>query len=112
MLVKPSFRYPVVKVQNAGHARKPNILSRWDFFVKKDRPFSHAEIQPPEAGKPGWVYGAGTHLTPNRIWWPYAKPFIDYLARTSFMLQQGLFVADVCYYYGDQGDIYLYTAGG
>jgi len=59
--------------------------------------------QPPEAGKPGWVYGAGTHLTPNRIWWPYAKPFIDYLARCSLLLQQGLFVADVCYYYGDQG---------
>ena len=59
--------------------------------------------QPPEAGKPGWVYGAGTHLTPNLIWWSKAKPFIDYLSRCSFMLQQGLFVADVCYYYGDQG---------
>ena len=59
--------------------------------------------QPPEAGKPGWVYGAGTHLTPNITWWSKAKPFIDYLSRCSFMLQQGLFVADVCYYYGDQG---------
>ncbi|TKJ34998.1 MAG: hypothetical protein CEE38_16190 [Planctomycetes bacterium B3_Pla] len=59
--------------------------------------------QPPEAGKPGWVYGAGTHLTPNLTWWSKAKPFIDYLSRCSFMLQQGLFVADVCYYYGDQG---------
>jgi hypothetical protein len=58
--------------------------------------------QPPEAGRPGWVYGAGTHLTPNLVWWPYAKPFIDYLSRCSFMLQQGRFVADVCYYYGDQ----------
>ena len=59
--------------------------------------------QPLEAGKPGWVYGAGTHLTPNVVWWPKAKPFIQYLSRCSFMLQQGLFVADVCYYYGDQG---------
>ena len=59
--------------------------------------------QPPEAGKPGWVYGAGTHLTPNIAWWSKAKPFIDYLSRCSFMLQQGRFVADVCYYYGDQG---------
>lgn len=62
-----------------------------------------AAHQPPEAGKPGWVYYAGTHLTPNRVWWPMAKPFLDYLARTSFLLQQGLFVADVVYYYGDQG---------
>ncbi len=59
--------------------------------------------QPPEAGKPGWVYGAGTHLTPNIVWWSKAKPFIDYLSRCSFMLQQGHFIADVCYYYGDQG---------
>ncbi len=62
-----------------------------------------ASHQPPEAGKPGWVYGAGTHLTPNLVWWPMAKPFIDYLARCSYLLQQGLFVGDVCYYYGDQG---------
>lgn len=59
--------------------------------------------QPPEAGKPGWVYGAGTHLTPNLVWWSRAKPFIQYLSRCSFMLQQGHFVGDVCYYYGDQG---------
>jgi hypothetical protein len=59
--------------------------------------------QPPEAGKPGWVYGAGSHLTPNLVWWPMGKPFLDYLSRCSFLLQQGLFVGDVCYYYGDQG---------
>lgn len=58
---------------------------------------------PPEAGKPGWVYGAGTHLNVNLAWWPKAGPFLDYLARCSFLLQQGLFVGDVCYYYGDQG---------
>lgn len=58
---------------------------------------------PPESGKPGWVYHAGTHLNTNIVWWPKAKPFLDYLARCSYLLQQGLFVGDVCYYYGDQG---------
>lgn len=62
-----------------------------------------ASHQPPEAGKPGWAYGAGTHLGPNLVWWPMAKPFLQYLGRSSFLLQQGLFVADVVYYYGDQG---------
>jgi hypothetical protein len=62
-----------------------------------------ASHQPDEGGNPGWVYGAGTHFTPRLAWWPMAKPFIDYLSRCSFLLQQGLFVADVCYYYGDQG---------
>jgi hypothetical protein len=62
-----------------------------------------ASHQPPEAGKPGWVYGAGTHIGPTRVWWPMAKPFVEYLGRSSFLLQQGLFAADVLYYYGDQG---------
>ncbi len=62
-----------------------------------------AAHQPPSAGKPGWVYGAGTHLNQNVTWWPMAKPFLSYLARTSFLLQQGVPVSDVLYYYGDQG---------
>jgi hypothetical protein len=57
----------------------------------------------PEAGLPGWAYGAGTHLNRNVTWWRKARPFIDYLARASFLLQRGRFVADVLYYYGDQG---------
>lgn len=59
--------------------------------------------QPPDAGLPGLVYGAGTHLSRSVTWWPKAKPFLDYLARGSFLLQRGQFVADVLYYYGDAG---------
>ncbi len=59
--------------------------------------------QPPDAGLPGLVYGAGTHLSRSVTWWPKGKPFLDYLARGSFLLQRGLFVADVLYYYGDGG---------
>jgi len=62
-----------------------------------------AEHTPPEAGKPGWVYHAGSHLNVNLIWWEQMKPWMDYLGRTSFLLQQGLFVGDVVYYYGDKG---------
>jgi hypothetical protein len=58
---------------------------------------------PPQAGKPGWVYHAGTHVGPAETWWPLGKPFIDYLGRCSWMLRQGLFVADVCYFYGERG---------
>ena len=59
--------------------------------------------QAPDYGLPGLVYGAGTHLNRSVTWWPKAKPFIDYLARGSFLLQRGRFVADVLYYYGDGG---------
>lgn len=63
--------------------------------------------QPPDAGLPGLVYAAGTHLSRSVTWWPKAKPFIDYLARGSFLLQRGLFTADVLYYQGDGGALFV-----
>jgi hypothetical protein len=56
---------------------------------------------PKEFGLPGNEYFAGTHLNPNVTWWKQSKDFISYLDRSSYLLQQGLFVADVLYYYGD-----------
>ncbi len=56
---------------------------------------------PKEFGLPGNEYFAGTHLNPNVTWWKQAGDFISYLNRCSYLLSQGLFVADVLYYYGD-----------
>jgi len=56
----------------------------------------------PEDGLPGRTYHAGYDINPGTTWWNKSKPFMDYLARCSYLLQQGLFVGDVCYYYGDQ----------
>jgi len=61
--------------------------------------FAH---NPEMAGKPGFAYHAGEHLNVNATWWEMARPFMDYLARCSYMLRQGNFVGDVCLYYGDQ----------
>lgn len=57
---------------------------------------------PKEAGTPGWSYSFGTLMHENRVWWPKSKPWMEYLGRTSFMLQQGNFVGDIMYYYGDE----------
>lgn len=56
---------------------------------------------PKEAGKPGWAYAFGTLMNENRVWWSMAKPWMNYLGRTSFMLQQGDFVGDILQFYGD-----------
>ncbi len=62
----------------------------------------HAFVcSPDETGIPGQQYFAGTHLNPKVTWWPESQAFFSYINRSQFMLQQGLFVADVCYYYGD-----------
>ncbi|MEN6575022.1 MAG: glycosyl hydrolase [Phycisphaerales bacterium] len=65
--------------------------------------FHTSAHNPSATDRPGWVYHAGTHIGPSIAWWPMAGAWIDYLSRCSYLLQQGLFVADVCYYYGDHG---------
>jgi Glycosyl hydrolases family 2, sugar binding domain. len=55
----------------------------------------------PEDGKPGYEYGAGTHFNPNVTWWNKSGPFLQYISRCQYLLQQGLFVADILYYNGD-----------
>ena len=56
---------------------------------------------PSGIGFPGIVYHAGTHFNDKRVWWPKVKPFNDYLARVSYVLQAADFTADVLFYYGD-----------
>jgi hypothetical protein len=55
----------------------------------------------PQDGMPGYEYGAGTHFNPNVTWWNQAGAFLDYISRCQYVLQQGLFVADILYYNGD-----------
>ncbi len=64
--------------------------------------FHTVASSPPEAGLPGFAYHAGTDINRTATWWPKVKPFMDYLGRTAHMLRQGLFVADVCHFYGEQ----------
>ena len=62
----------------------------------------HAFVcSPNSTGVPGQQYFAGTHLNPKVTWWEKSAPFFSYINRCQRMLQQGLFVADVVYYYGD-----------
>lgn len=58
--------------------------------------------QPPEDGKPGYEFCAGQHFTPNLTWWKQSSAFFSYLSRCQYLLQEGKFVGDVCYYIGEQ----------
>ena len=60
--------------------------------------FAHT---PPQGGVPGNIYHAGEHFNVNSTWWPKAAPMLSYFSRCCYLLQQGLPVADVCFYYGD-----------
>ncbi len=61
----------------------------------------HTFTHRPSVGEvPGLTHSAGTHFDRTNTWWNQSAPFVNYLARCSYMLQQGLFAADVLFYAG------------
>ncbi len=67
----------------------------------------HESAHQPLIGKaPGLTLGPfGQWFNRNETWAEQAGPWIDYLARSSFLLQQGRFAADVIYFYGEDSNL-------
>lgn len=62
--------------------------------------------QPLDEKVPGLsLASVGQWFTRHETWAEGAKAWTDYLARSSYMLQQGKFVADIVYYYGEDNNI-------
>jgi hypothetical protein len=43
----------------------------------------------------------GWHFDRTNTWWEQSKAYLQYLNRCQYLLREGLFVADICYYIGD-----------
>ncbi|GAC1702250.1 MAG: hypothetical protein NVS9B4_07190 [Candidatus Acidiferrum sp.] len=67
----------------------------------------HTSVHQPLLDKaPGLSLGPfGQWFTRNETWAEQAKVWTTYLARNSYMLQQGRFVADILYYYGEDSNL-------
>ena len=67
----------------------------------------HESAHQPVTDKiPGLTLGPfGQWFNRNETWAEQAGPWIDYLARSSFLLQQGRFAADVVYFYGEDSNL-------
>jgi hypothetical protein len=62
--------------------------------------------QPLDDPGPGFTLGPyGQWFTRHETWAEQAGPWIRYLSRSAFLLQQGHFVADVLYFYGQDSNI-------
>lgn len=62
--------------------------------------------QPVADMAPGLTLGPfGLWFNRNETWADQAGPWITYLARCSYLLQQGHFYADVAYFYGQEGPL-------
>ena len=62
--------------------------------------------QPDDTHRPGLdLLGYGQWFNRHDTWAEEAKAWTDYLARSSYLLQQGHFKADILYYYGEDNCI-------
>jgi hypothetical protein len=78
-----------------------------EFINGINRIVIHESAHQPLIGKvPGLSLGPfGQWFNRNETWAEQARPWISYLARTSFLLQQGRFSADLIYYYGEDSNL-------
>jgi hypothetical protein len=73
------------------------------FFTRGVNRFSfHTFAHDPYNKPPGIGLGTyGSRFDSRNTWWPYARAWMDYLARCQYMLQEGRFVADLLYFTGE-----------
>ena len=66
----------------------------------------HTSAHQPTDQAPGLsLGGVGQWFTRHETWAEVARPWTTYLSRSSFMLQQGTFAADILHYYGEDNNI-------
>ena len=67
----------------------------------------HTSVHQPVNDKiPGLGLGPfGQWFTRHETWAEIAQPWVTYLARSSYMLQQGKFAADIAYFYGEDSNV-------
>ncbi len=73
----------------------------WSFCHGVNQFTLHVYIHQPSDKKPGINAWFGTEFNRHNTWFEQSKPWIDYLRRSSVMLQAGHPVADVAYYIGE-----------
>ncbi len=78
-----------------------------EFLSGVNRPVVHESAhQPVDDKQPGLsLLIFGQFFNRHEAWAPLAKAWVDYLARNALMLQQGHFVADLGYFYGEEAPL-------
>jgi hypothetical protein len=74
----------------------------------------HRYAHQPDEKVPGMGLGQfGLNLERTNTWWDPGRAWITYLRRCQYMLRQGRFFADVCYYYGEDvpGSAWYFAPG-
>lgn len=75
--------------------------------LEDNRPLIHTSVHQPLDDKvPALsLFIFGQYFNRHETWAEMARSWVDYLARSSFMLQQGRNFADVAYFYGEEAPL-------
>ena len=77
-----------------------------EFVLGVNRVFIHTSVHQPVERAPGLSLNAyGQFFNRLESWGELAKGWIDYIARCSFLLQQGRAASDIAYFYGEEAPI-------
>lgn len=99
----------MTSIQNAfsWHPEKLKRTADLEIASGLNRFVIHTSVhQPLDDKKPGFSLGPfGQYFTRQETWAEQAKAWMDYLSRSCYLLQQGKFVADVLYFYGENTNI-------
>jgi hypothetical protein len=85
-----------------------------EFINGVNRPVIHTSVHQPVDDKiPGLsLMTHGQYFTRHETWAEMARPWVDYMARSAYLLQQGRNHADVAWFYGEEAPIVsLYKTG-
>ncbi len=127
--VRPVYRADIRGAASVAHINGRNVVALealtsawapWAFAPRQLRPMIdlafalgvnlpiiHTSVHQPVTEKaPGLSLAIfGQHFNRLDTWAGQAKPWVDYLARSSYLLQQGRNVADVLYFYGEEAPL-------
>jgi alpha-L-rhamnosidase len=99
----------MTSIQNAfsWHPEKLKRTADLEMASGLNRFVIHTSVhQPLDDKKPGFSLGPfGQYFTRQETWSEQSKVWMSYLGRSSYLLQQGKFVADVLYYYGENTNL-------
>ncbi|MEI9994304.1 MAG: glycosyl hydrolase [Rhizomicrobium sp.] len=77
-----------------------------EFALGVNRIVVHTSVHQPVDKPPGlslFIFGQFFNRLEN--WADYAQPWVSYMARCSYLLQQGHYAADIAYFYGEEAPI-------
>jgi hypothetical protein len=106
---KPMVSAEAFTAGGRSYVRHPALLKKrgdWSFTEGINHFVLHLYIHQPDDNRvPGVNAWFSTEFNRHNTWFKKSKTYFDYLRRSQHLLQQGKYVADVCYFIGENTPI-------